>query len=56
MNERLPGLGLSDDQLRAAHLEPVADVSATIARLVREQPDARIAVLPEGPQTIAYVA
>ena len=48
--------GLSDDQIRAAHLEPTSDVSATIAQLVREQPDARIAVLPEGPQTIAYVA
>lgn len=48
--------GLSDEQLRAAHLEPIADVSATIAQLLSEQPDARIAVLPEGPQTIAYVA
>lgn len=48
--------GLSDAQVRAAHLEPVADVSATVAQLVREQPDARIAVLPQGPQTIAYVA
>jgi nickel-dependent lactate racemase len=48
--------GLTDDQLRAAHLEPIDDVSATVAQLVREQPDARIAVLPQGPQTIAYVA
>jgi nickel-dependent lactate racemase len=48
--------GLSDAQVRAAHLEPIADVSATIAQLVREQPGARIAVLPQGPLTIAYVA
>ena len=48
--------GLTDEQLRAAHLEPAADVSETVARLVREQPDARIAVLPQGPQTIAYIA
>lgn len=48
--------GLTDEQIRAAHLEPVADVSATVARLVEEQPDARIAVLPQGPQTIAYIA
>jgi len=48
--------GLTDDQLRAAHLEPVADISDTLVQLVREQPDARIAVLPQGPQTIAYVA
>ena len=47
--------GLSDDQVRAARLEPIADVSETVAELVRRQPDATIAVLPEGPQTIAYV-
>ena len=46
----------SDEQVRAAHLEPIDDVTATIGHLVREQPDARIAVLPQGPQTIAYVA
>ncbi|MFV2062584.1 MAG: nickel-dependent lactate racemase [Chloroflexota bacterium] len=48
--------GLTDEQLRAAHLEPCADISATVARLVEERPDVRIAVLPQGPQTIAYVA
>jgi nickel-dependent lactate racemase len=47
--------GLSDAQLHAAHLEPVADVSATVAQLLRQQPDARIAVLPQGPLTIAYL-
>jgi nickel-dependent lactate racemase len=48
--------GLTDEQLRAAHLEPCADISETVAQLVAEQPDARIAVLPQGPQTIAYIA
>jgi nickel-dependent lactate racemase len=48
--------GLSDEQLLAAHLEPVADIGATVGRLVRERPGARVAVLPQGPQTIAYVA
>ena len=48
--------GLSDEQIRAAHLEPIDDVSKTVAELVHEQLDARIAVLPRGPQTIAYVA
>ena len=48
--------GLTDDELRAAHLEPAHDVSETVAQLLLEQPDARIAVLPQGPQTIAYVA
>ncbi len=48
--------GLSDEQIRAAHLEPIDDISEVVAQLLREQPDARIAVLPQGPQTIAYVA
>jgi nickel-dependent lactate racemase len=40
---------------RAAHLEPIDDVSSTLAELLRRQPDARICVLPEGPQTIPYL-
>lgn len=51
----LHSTGLTDAQVRAAHLEPIADVSAAIAGLIQEQPGARIAVLPQGPQTIAYV-
>ena len=48
--------GLTADALRAAHLEPVADIEAAVARLRASQPEARIGVLPQGPQTIAYVA
>ena len=48
--------GLSAAQLAAAHLEAADDVTETVARLIRDQPAARIAVLPQGPQTIAYVA
>ena len=48
---------LSDDDLRAAHLEPVPDVAEAVEReLARVGPDARVCVLPEGPQTIPYVA
>jgi nickel-dependent lactate racemase len=48
--------GLTPDQVRAAWLEPVADVAAAVADLLREAgPEARLAVLPEGPQTIPYV-
>ena len=48
---------LSRDQLRAAHFEAVDDV----ARVVREElddrgADARLCVLPRGPQTIPYLA
>jgi nickel-dependent lactate racemase len=47
---------LPDEDVRRAHLEPVADVGEAVARerarLGREAP---VAVLPEGPQTIPYV-
>ncbi len=48
--------GLTDDAVRAAHLEPIPDVGEAVARLLRQDPDTRICVLPQGPQTIAYVA
>ncbi len=48
--------GLTDDEVRAAHLAPIADVGEAVERLLHEKPDARICVLPQGPQTIAYVA
>jgi lactate racemase len=48
--------GLTDEQVRAAHLDPCDDVSETAERLLREYgPAARLAVLPQGPQTIPYV-
>jgi lactate racemase len=48
--------GLSDDDLRAAHLEQTADIAGTVtAALAAAGPTARVCVLPEGPQTIAYV-
>jgi lactate racemase len=48
--------GLTDDEVRAAHLEPIADIGETVARLLADAPESRICVLPQGPQTIAYVA
>lgn len=49
--------GLSPAELVSAHLEPVGDVSAFVAaELGRLGPDATCCVLPEGPQTIPYVA
>jgi nickel-dependent lactate racemase len=48
---------LSDDELAAAHLAQTDDIAATVADAVaRAGTGARICVLPEGPQTIAYVA
>ncbi len=48
---------LGDADLAAAHLEQTADISATVASaLAAAGPGARLCVLPEGPQTIPYVA
>lgn len=47
---------LSDAELAEAHLEQTADIAATVAEAVAKAgPDARVCVLPEGPQTIPYV-
>jgi nickel-dependent lactate racemase len=44
------------EELRRAHVEPVADVSARLAAELREiGRDAPVAVLPEGPMTIPYL-
>ena len=48
--------GLSGEQLAAAHFEPAPNLDAALAECVAARPDARICVLPEGPQTIPYVA
>jgi nickel-dependent lactate racemase len=49
--------GLSADQLRAAWFEPVDDLAGCVAaRLHAAGPGARVAILPQGPQTIPYVA
>jgi nickel-dependent lactate racemase len=48
---------IAPDDVRRAHLEPVADVGEFIAgELKRIGKDAPIAVLPEGPMTIPYLA
>jgi lactate racemase len=48
---------LSDADLADAHLQQTADISETIATQLRQVgPAARVCVLPEGPQTIPYVA
>ena len=49
--------GLSDEQLRTAHLFAVTDIAAAVrAELAAAGPAARVCVLPEGPQTIPYLA
>ena len=47
---------LSPADVQRAFLEPIEDVGAAVSReLARIGPDAPVAVLPEGPQTIPYV-
>jgi nickel-dependent lactate racemase len=50
LHSRLPA-----STVRGAHLEPIEDVGATLAALLRRQPDARVCIIPEGPQTIPYL-
>jgi len=48
---------LSDEEIRSAMVEPCRDIEAKVAELMsRYGKDARICVLPEGPQTIPYIA
>ena len=51
--------GVTASQLRDAWLEPVdaRDLSGCVEELVRAAgPNARLALLPQGPQTIPYIA
>ena len=47
---------LTPAAVRAAHLEPIDDVAAAVDCVMRAAgPDARLCVLPQGPQTIPYL-
>ena len=48
---------LSDEVIRACHLKPCRDIAAAVReRLDRIGPEGRVAVLPQGPLTIPYLA
>ena len=48
---------LPDSEVLAAHLKPVQDIAGLVRRLQAALgPSCRIAVLPEGPQTVPYVS
>ncbi|HEY7031501.1 MAG TPA: nickel-dependent lactate racemase [Thermomicrobiales bacterium] len=47
---------LDADEVRRAHLEPVADIGCRIAEELEARGDVPIAVLPEGPMTIPFLA
>ena len=47
---------LTDEQIRGALFQPCRDIEGTVAGLQKKYgPGTRICVMPEGPQTIAYV-
>lgn len=49
--------GLTDDQITQALFTPCRDIAQTVADLTSKYgTDMRLCVIPEGPQTIAYVA
>ncbi|TFG69253.1 MAG: hypothetical protein E4H27_07290 [Anaerolineales bacterium] len=48
--------GLSADELKHALVEPCLSVEETLAGLLHRNPAARVAILPEGPQTVPYIA
>lgn len=47
--------GLTDAELREAMVIPCNNIAVTVAQLRAKKPDATIAVLPEGPQTVPYL-
>jgi lactate racemase len=47
---------LDPGEVRKAHLEPVEDIGARIQAELERRGDVPIAVLPEGPMTIPYIA
>jgi nickel-dependent lactate racemase len=49
--------GLSSDEIRAAHFEPIDDVACAVREAIaRAGSQATLCVLPQGPQTIPYLA
>jgi hypothetical protein len=47
---------IPDGVIRAAHLQPCHDIAAEVAGSLRGLgPNARVAVLPQGPLTIPYL-
>ena len=47
--------GLSDEELRRALVIPCRSIEETLARIRRRNPQATIAVLPDGPQTVPFL-
>ena len=46
---------LPEDAVRACHIRPVQDIALLLSEIRAKTPNCRIAVLPEGPETIPYI-
>jgi nickel-dependent lactate racemase len=47
--------GLSDQELLDAKVIPCRSIEKTVAEILAQKPDAKIGILPEGPQTVPYL-
>jgi len=47
--------GLTDEALTEAKVIPCRSITATLENILARKPHASIAILPEGPQTVAYI-
>ncbi len=54
-NVHIYAAGLSDEELRRALVIPCRSIEERVARLRQRNPNATIAVLPEGPQTVPFI-
>jgi lactate racemase len=48
--------GLTDEALQDAKVIPCRSIEQTLAEILEKKPGATIAILPEGPQTVPYLA
>ncbi len=55
-NVHVYAAGLTDEELRHALVLPCRSIEETVARLRQRNREATIAVLPDGPQTVPFVA
>jgi lactate racemase len=55
-NVQVKASGLTPEAIRAAHFQPIDDVTAAVCQALRAAgPNSTLCVLPQGPQTIPYL-
>ena len=51
----LKSSGLSKEQIEAAHLRPINNITSYVKNLIEQNNNLKICVLPQGPMTIPYL-